>query len=74
MFAEREREERRRLLMMQPKRASSRIERKRQDQEEKDRLLALKVRRKVSAIAPLSSSKLLPLYTLGRRKSVILEG
>ncbi len=45
MFAEKEREEKRRLLMMQPKRASSRIERKRQEQEEKDRLLALKVRR-----------------------------
>lgn len=43
MFAEREREERRRLVMLQPKRASSRIERKRQEQEEKDRLLAIKV-------------------------------
>lgn len=43
MFAEKEREEKRRLIMMQPKRASSRIERKRQEQEERDRILALKV-------------------------------
>ncbi len=44
MFAEKEREERRRLLMLQPKRFSCRIERKKQEQEEKDRLLAVKVR------------------------------
>ena len=43
MFAEQEREERRKLLAMQPKRTSSRIERKRRDQEHRDRLLAQKV-------------------------------
>ena len=43
MFAEKEREEKRRLLMLQPKRASSRIERKRQEQEERDRVMAEKV-------------------------------
>ena len=43
MFAEKEREERRRMLMLQPKRASSRIERKRKEQEERDRQLAIKV-------------------------------
>lgn len=45
MFAEKEREEKRRLLMLQPKRASTRIDRKRREQEEKDRELALKVNR-----------------------------
>ncbi len=44
MFAEKEREERRRLLMNMPKRTSNRLERKKQDQEERDRILALKVR------------------------------
>lgn len=43
MFAEREREEKRKLMMMAPKRASNRIERKRQDQEERDRLMAEKL-------------------------------
>ena len=43
MFAEKEREERRRLVLMQPKRASSRIERKKQEQEERDRILSEKV-------------------------------
>ena len=43
MFAEFEREQKRKLLMMVPKRASNRIERKRQEQEEKDRLMAEKV-------------------------------
>lgn len=43
MFAEKEREERRRMLMMQPKRISSRIERKKQEQEERDRVLAEKL-------------------------------
>ena len=43
MFAEKEREERRKLLALAPKRASSRIERKRREQELKDRLLAEKV-------------------------------
>jgi len=40
MFAEKEREERRRLMLMAPKRTSSRIERKKQEQEEKDRIEA----------------------------------
>ena len=40
MFAEKEREERRRLLLMQPKRMSSRIERKKQELEEKERVEA----------------------------------
>ncbi len=44
MFVEKEREERRKLLMMQPKRASCRISRMKQEQEDRDRLLALKVR------------------------------
>ena len=44
MFAEREREEKRKLMMLAPKRASNRIERKRFEQEERDRLLAEKVR------------------------------
>ena len=44
MFAEKEREERRRLLSLAPKRASSRIERKKQEQEEKDRIEAERVR------------------------------
>ena len=43
MFAEKEREERRRMLMLQPKRASSRIERKRKEQEDRDRQLAMQV-------------------------------
>ena len=43
MFAEREREEKRKLMMLAPKRASNRIERKRFEQEERDRLLAEKV-------------------------------
>ena len=43
MFAEREREEKRKLMMMGPKRTSNRIERKRLEQEDKDRLLAEKV-------------------------------
>lgn len=43
MFAEKEREERRRMLMLQPKRASSRIERKKMEQEDRDRILAIKV-------------------------------
>ena len=43
MFAEKEKDERRKLLFMQPKRASSRIERKKQEQDERDRLLAEKV-------------------------------
>ena len=43
MFAEHEREQKRKLLMMVPKRTSNRIERKRQEQEEKDRLMAEKV-------------------------------
>jgi hypothetical protein len=44
MFAEKEKEERRRMLLMAPKRMSSRIERKKQEQEERDRLLAEKVK------------------------------
>ena len=44
MFAEREREEKRKLMMLAPKRSSNRIERKRFEQEERDRLLAEKVR------------------------------
>ena len=44
MFAEKEREERRRLMLMAPKRTSSRIERKKQEQEEKDRIEAERVR------------------------------
>ena len=44
MFAEKEREVRRRLLSLAPKRASSRIERKKQEQEEKDRIEAERVR------------------------------
>ena len=43
MFVEKEKEDRRRLLMMQPKRASGRLEFKRREQEEKDREMALKV-------------------------------
>jgi len=43
MFAEKEKEEKRKLLLMQPKRASSRIERKKQEQEERERLLAEKM-------------------------------
>lgn len=43
MFAEKEKDERRKLLFMQPKRASSRIERKKQEHEESDRILAEKV-------------------------------
>ena len=43
MFAEKEREDRRKLMLMGPKRASSRIERKRREQEDKDRLMAEKV-------------------------------
>ena len=43
MFAEKDREEKMKLLLMQPKRASSRIERKKQEQEERDRLMAEKV-------------------------------
>ena len=43
MYAEKEREERRKLLAMQPKRASNRIERKRREQELKDKELAEKV-------------------------------
>ena len=43
MFAEQERELKRKLMMLAPKRASNRIERKRQEQEEKDRLMAEKV-------------------------------
>lgn len=43
MFAEKEREDRRRLLMMQPKRASGRLEIKRKEQEDKDKELAEKV-------------------------------
>ena len=43
MFAEKEKDERRKLLLMQPKRASSRIERKKQEQEERERLLAERV-------------------------------
>jgi len=43
MFAEKEREERRRMLMLQPKRASSRIERKKMEQEDRDRILAIKL-------------------------------
>ncbi|XP_040565812.1 uncharacterized protein dikar isoform X2 [Lepeophtheirus salmonis] len=42
MFADKEREERRRLQLLAPKRMSSRIERKRAEQEEKDRVLAEK--------------------------------
>jgi len=44
MFAEKDKEDRRRLLMMQPKRASGRLEIKRREQEDKDRELAMKVR------------------------------
>ncbi len=54
MFAEKEREERRKLLMLQPKRASSRIERKKQEQEERDRVLAEKVRGQLSTAFPAS--------------------
>ena len=43
MFSEKEREEKRKLLMMEPKRTSSRIERKRREQEDRDRLMAEKV-------------------------------
>ena len=43
MFAEKDREEKRRLLMLQPKRTSNRIERKRREQEERDRQLAIKL-------------------------------
>jgi hypothetical protein len=43
MFAEREREERRKLILLQPRRASGRIERLKKEQEDKDRELALKV-------------------------------
>ena len=43
MFAEKEREERRRLMLMAPKRTSSRIERKKQEQEERDRIQAERV-------------------------------
>ncbi|XP_059091696.1 eukaryotic translation initiation factor 5B-like [Tigriopus californicus] len=43
MFAEKEKEERRKLMMMQPKRASNRIERKRREQEDRDRAIALKL-------------------------------
>ena len=43
MFAEKEREDRRKLMLMEPKRTSSRIERKRREQEDKDRLMAEKV-------------------------------
>ena len=46
MFAEKEREDRRRLLMMQPKRASGRLEIKRREQEDKDKELAMKVGKK----------------------------
>ena len=45
MFSEKEREERRKLLELQPKRASNRIERKRREQEESDRKLAEQVQR-----------------------------
>ena len=54
MFAEKEREERRKLLMLQPKRASSRIERKKQEQEERDRVLAEKVGGQLSTAFPAS--------------------
>ena len=43
MFSEREREEKRKLMMMVPKRTSNRIERKRREQEDRDRLMAEKV-------------------------------
>ena len=43
MFAEKEKDERRKMLFMQPKRASSRIERKKQEQDERDRVFAEKV-------------------------------
>ena len=43
MFAEKEREDRRKLMLMGPKRTSNRIERKRREQEDKDRLMAEKV-------------------------------
>jgi len=43
MYAEKEREERRKLLAMQPKRASNRIERKRREQEIRDKELAEKM-------------------------------
>ena len=44
MFIEKDKEDRRRLLLMQPKRASGRLEYKRREQEEKDRELAMKVK------------------------------
>ena len=47
MFQEKEKEDRRRLLMMQPKRASGRLEYKRKEQEEKDRELAMQVCSKI---------------------------
>ena len=43
MYAEKEREEKRKLLAMQPKRESSRIMRKRREQEHRDKELAEKV-------------------------------
>lgn len=43
MFADKEREERRKLMELIPKRASSRIEQKRKEKEEKDRLWAEQV-------------------------------
>merc|ERR1712051_246866 len=49
MFAEKEKDERRKLLFMQPKRASSRIERKKQEQDERDRLLAEKLAKAAEA-------------------------
>ena len=61
MFAEKEREERRKLLMLQPKRASNRIERKRLDQEEKDRQFALQVKQLTRQVSSVICEKLLYL-------------
>jgi hypothetical protein len=44
MFIEKDKEDRRRLLLMQPKRSSGRLEYKRREQEERDRELAMKVK------------------------------
>jgi hypothetical protein len=60
MFVEKEKEDRRRLLMMQPKRASGRLEFKRREQEDKDRELALKV----SSILSYIHTKLYPVKNL----------
>lgn len=59
MFAEKEREEKRRMLMLAPKRLSTRLEKKRKEQEDKDKERLEKVRTVLALMLMEGANKLI---------------